>query len=148
MKNLDIADIVANLIVIADNLDETHQIESDTIRSMATQLESFRLQLMNNKMNVGEELIKRTKDLNSNVESIMGNSANLIECFSYVHGHKEAQEVVIDLNGMKSIGSDPFYIEYNKTQDYSKNDSYLVKGNVTRKDWVMLNLNMDFMKDD
>jgi hypothetical protein len=47
---------------------------------------------------------------------------------------------------MKSIGSDPFYIEYNKTQDYSKNDSYLIKGNVTRKDWVMLNLNMDFMK--
>ena len=27
----------------------------------------------------------------------LGNSANLIECFSYVHGHKEAQEVVIDL---------------------------------------------------
>jgi hypothetical protein len=76
----------------------------------------------------------------------LGNSANLIECFSYVHGHKEAQEVVIDLNGMKSIGSDPFYIEYNKTQDYSKNDSYLIKGNVTRKDWIMLNLNMDFMK--
>lgn len=47
MKKLNIADIVDNLIVIADNLDETHQIESDTIRSMATQLESFRLQLEN-----------------------------------------------------------------------------------------------------
>ena len=103
---------------------------------------------MKKKMNLGEELIKRTKDLNRNVGSIMGNSANLIECFSYVHGHKEAQEVVIDLNGMKSIGSDPFYIEYYKTQDYTKNESYLIKGNVTRKDWVMLNLNMDFMKDD
>ena len=69
----------------------------------------------------------------------------LIECFSYVQGHKEAQEVVIDLNGMKSIGSDPFYIEYNKTQDYSKNDSYLIKGNVTEKDWDELDLESDFM---
>ena len=83
----------------------------------------------------------------------MGNSANLIECFSYVHGHNEAQEVVIDLNGMKSIGSDPFYIEYNKTQVseifgvlyYSKNDSYLIKGNVTEKDWDELDLESDFM---
>ena len=69
----------------------------------------------------------------------------LIECFSYVQGHKEAQEVVIDLNGMKSIGSDPFYIEYNKTQDYNKNDSYLIKGNVTEKDWDELDLESDFM---
>ena len=83
----------------------------------------------------------------------MGNSANLIECFSHVHGHKEAQEVVIDLNGMKSIGSDPFYIEYNKTQVseifgvlyYSKNDYYLIKGNVTEKDWDELDLESDFM---
>ena len=78
----------------------------------------------------------------------MGNSANLIECFSYVHGHKEAQEVVIDLNGMKSIGSDSFYIDYDKDQDYSKNESYLIKGNVTQNDWDELNLDMDFMETD
>ena len=55
--------------------------------------------------------------------------------------------------GMKSIGSDPFYIEYNKTQVseifgvlyYSKNDSYLIKGNVTEKDWDELDLESDFM---
>jgi len=76
----------------------------------------------------------------------MRNSANLIECFSHVHGHKEAQELVIDLNTMKSNNSDLFHIEYNKTQDYINNDWYLVKGNVTKKDWVMLNLNMDFME--
>ena len=78
----------------------------------------------------------------------MGNSANLIECFSYVHGHKEAQEVVIDLNGMKSIGSDSFYIDYDKDQDYSKNESYLIKGNVTQNEWDELNLDMDFMETD
>lgn len=80
------------------------------------------------------------------MSDIMGNSANLIECFSHIHGHKEAQELVIDLNAMKSNDSDLFYVEYNKIQDYSKNESYLIKGNVTRKDWVMLNLNMDFME--
>lgn len=80
------------------------------------------------------------------MSDIMGNSANLIECFSHIHGHKEAQELVIDLNAMKSNDSDLFYVEYNKIQNYSKNESYLIKGNVTRKDWVMLNLNMDFME--
>lgn len=69
----------------------------------------------------------------------------LIECFSYVHGHKEAQEIVDDLNSMKSSQSDPFYIEYDKNQDYNKNDSYLIKGNVTEKDWDYLNLDSDFM---
>ena len=70
----------------------------------------------------------------------------LIECFSYVHGHKEAQQVVVDLNSMKSIDSDPFYIEYDKNQDYDENDSYLIKGNVTLKDWQQLDLESDFMK--
>lgn len=71
---------------------------------------------------------------------------NLINCFSYVHGHKEAIELVTDLNCMKSTQSDPFYIDYDKTQDYSKNDSYLIKGNVTIKDWDFLNLEEDFMR--
>jgi hypothetical protein len=71
---------------------------------------------------------------------------NLIECFSFVHGHKEAQDVVIDLNAMKSVKCDPFYIEYNKTQDYSKNGSYLIKGNVTEEDWDELDLSSDFMQ--
>lgn len=70
----------------------------------------------------------------------------LIECFSYVHGHKEAQDVVIDLNGIKSVKSDSFYIEYNKTQDYNKNGSYLIKGNVTEEDWDELDLSSDFMQ--
>lgn len=70
---------------------------------------------------------------------------SLIECFSYVHGHKEAQEIVADLNSMKSSQSDPFYIEYDKNQDYSKNDSYLIKGNVTEKDWESLDMDSDFL---
>jgi hypothetical protein len=70
---------------------------------------------------------------------------NLIQCFSNVIGHKEAQELVVDLNQMKSVQSDPFYIKYDKDQDYSKDDNYLVVGNVTQADWDELNLDMDFM---
>lgn len=72
--------------------------------------------------------------------------AKLINCFSYVHGHKEAQEIVIDLNQMKSKKSKDFYIKYNEHQDYIKNDSYLVMGKVTEKDWEELNLDSDFME--
>jgi hypothetical protein len=71
---------------------------------------------------------------------------NLIKCFSTVIGHKEAQEIVTDLNQMKSAQSEDFYIKYDKHQDYSKNDNYLVLGNVTRQDWYELNLDMDFME--
>jgi hypothetical protein len=72
----------------------------------------------------------------------------LINCFSNVVGHKEAQELVIDLNQMKSAKSDPFYIKYDKDQDYSEDDNYLVVGGVTQEDWEELNLDMDFMKFD
>jgi hypothetical protein len=46
---------------------------------------------------------------------------------------------------MRSKKSQDFYIDYNKTQDYSKNDSYLIKGHVTNEDWEELNLESDFM---
>ena len=69
----------------------------------------------------------------------------LISCFSYVHGHKEANELVTDLNSMKSENSKLFYIDYDKTQDYSKNDSFLIKGNAI-EDWDSLNLSEDFME--
>jgi hypothetical protein len=72
----------------------------------------------------------------------------MIKCFSNVIGHKEAQELVVDLNQMKSAKSDPFYIKYDKNQDYSKDENFLVVGNVTRKDWDGLNLDMDFMECD
>lgn len=67
---------------------------------------------------------------------------NMIHCFSNVVGHKEAQDLVIDLNQMKSSQSEPFYIEYDRSND----DTYIVVGNVTAKDWVELNLDMDFME--
>jgi hypothetical protein len=73
---------------------------------------------------------------------------NLIQCFSNVIGHKEAQEIVADLNQMKSSLSEDFYIEYDKHQDYSNDDNYLVIGNVTKEDWDELNLDMDFMEAD
>ena len=73
---------------------------------------------------------------------------NLIQCFSTVIGHKEAQDLVIDLNQMKSSQSEPFYIEYDRSKDYYKDDTYVVVGNVTEEDWTELNLDMDFMEAD
>jgi hypothetical protein len=73
---------------------------------------------------------------------------NLIKCFSTVTGHKEAQEVVIDLNQMKSVESEDFYIKYDPEQDYFNDDNYLVIGNVAQEDWHELNLDMDFIKSD
>jgi hypothetical protein len=71
---------------------------------------------------------------------------NLIKCFSTVTGHKEAQEIVTDLNQMKSYQSEDFYIEYDRSKDYYKDDTYIVVGNVTEADWDELNLDMDFME--
>jgi hypothetical protein len=71
---------------------------------------------------------------------------NLIKCFSNVIGHKEAQELVTDLNQMKSVESEDFYIEYDKSKDYYKDDTYIIVGNVTEEDWEELNLDMDFME--
>jgi hypothetical protein len=68
----------------------------------------------------------------------------MINCFSNVIGHKEAQDLVIDLNQMKSSKSEDFYIDYNMSDD----DNYLVVGNVTQEDWDELNLDMDFMEAD
>jgi hypothetical protein len=73
---------------------------------------------------------------------------NLIKCFSTVIGHKEAQEIVTDLNQMKSSQSEDFYIEYDRSKDYYNDDTYVVVGNVTEEDWVELNLDMDFMEAD
>ena len=70
----------------------------------------------------------------------------LIQCFSNVVGHKEAQELVVDLNQMKSNLSENFDIKYDKYQDYSTDDNYLVIGNVTQEDWDELNLDMDFIE--
>lgn len=72
----------------------------------------------------------------------------LIRCFNNVIGHKEAKDLVIDLNQMKSDKSDAFYIEYNRSKDYYSDDTYIVVGNVTKEDWDELNLDMDFMQAD
>ena len=69
----------------------------------------------------------------------------MIKCFSYIIGHKEAQEIVTDLNCMKSKSSEDFYIRYSRDKDYAVDDSYLIVGNATKKDWDELNLESDFM---
>jgi hypothetical protein len=71
----------------------------------------------------------------------------MIRCFSNVTGHKNAQELVIDLNQTKSDMSEPFYIQYDKTKDYIIDDNYIVIGNVTEQDWNDLNLERDFVNE-
>jgi hypothetical protein len=68
----------------------------------------------------------------------------MILCFSNVTGHKIAQEIMIDLNAMKSNGSEDFYIDYGRSD--SKDDVYMIVGNVTKNDWDELDLGSDFME--
>jgi hypothetical protein len=68
----------------------------------------------------------------------------MIKCFSNVSGHKNAQEIVIDLNAMKSNKSDPFYIDYARSD--MGDDLYVIVGNVTKNDWNELDLESDFME--
>lgn len=53
--------------------------------------------------------------------------------------------IVLDLNQMRNKNSRDFYIKYDRNQDYTKNNSYLIVGKVTLSDWEELNLDMDFM---
>lgn len=73
---------------------------------------------------------------------------NLIKCFSTVEGHKNAIDLVTDLNAMKSSKESEFYIHYYKNQNYSENPFYKVVANVTEDDWDELNMNEDFIKVD
>jgi hypothetical protein len=68
----------------------------------------------------------------------------MIKCFSNVGGHKNAQEIVIDLNAMKSEHSDDFYIDYSRSD--MGDDLYVIVGNVTQNDWDELDLDSDFME--
>jgi hypothetical protein len=68
----------------------------------------------------------------------------MIKCFNNVAGHKIAQEIVIDLNAMKSDDSDLFYIDYDRSD--MGDDLYVIVGNVTKNDWDELDLASDFME--
>lgn len=69
----------------------------------------------------------------------------LIKCFTFVHGHKDAQELVTDLNQTKSCDETNFWISYSRQADYSK-DAFLIMGETTDSDWTELNLESDFME--
>lgn len=96
--------------------------------------DTFTLSDSNNLLNRAVSLLHQT---------INDSDDTLIECFSNVDGHKEAQDVVIDLNQMKSPYSENFYIDYDRS-DIS-HEVYMVVGKVTKKDWADLNLDMDFL---
>jgi len=70
----------------------------------------------------------------------------MIKCFSNVTGHKNAQEIVIDLNAMKSERSEDFYIDYSISD--MGDDLYVIVGNVIKNDWDELDLESDFMETD
>ena len=63
-----------------------------------------------------------------------------IECFSYVHGQKEANQMLNELNSLKSNSSLPFVFAEDN------GESWLIVGTVTQEDWVNLNLESDFMR--
>lgn len=63
----------------------------------------------------------------------------MIECFSNVQGYKEAQQVLGELNELKSRDS-VFELDNNGA------DSYTIRGSVTRADWNRLDLASDFME--
>ena len=63
-----------------------------------------------------------------------------IECFSYVHGEKEANKMLDELNSLKSSSSFPFVFAEDN------GESWLILGTVTREDWDRMNLESDFMR--
>ena len=63
----------------------------------------------------------------------------MIECFSNVRGHEEAQQVIDDLNELKSRDS-IFFLDYNME------NCYTITGHVTKEDWDRLDLESDFME--
>ena len=63
----------------------------------------------------------------------------MIECFSNVQGYKEAQQVLDELNELKSRDS-IFDLDSNGE------DSYTIRGSVTREDWDRFDLQSDFME--
>lgn len=63
----------------------------------------------------------------------------MIECFSNVRGHKEAQQVLGELNELKSRDS-IFFLDSNRE------NCYTITGHVTREDWDRLDLESDFME--
>ena len=63
----------------------------------------------------------------------------MIECFSNVQGYKEAQQVLAELNELKS--SDSIFDLYNNV-----GDCYTIRGSVSEEDWDRLDLQSDFME--
>ena len=63
----------------------------------------------------------------------------MVECFSNVRGHDEAQQFLAELNELKSRDS-VFELDNNGE------DSYTIRGGVTRADWDRLDLASDFME--
>lgn len=64
----------------------------------------------------------------------------LIECFSCIHGRKVANKFLKTLNEMKVSSSSVF------DMDEVRTNVFVIRGNVTKKDWIELDLESDFMR--
>lgn len=64
----------------------------------------------------------------------------MINCFSYVHGKKNAFDLAKVLNKLKSNSSKLFSV------CSISPGIYCVMGEVTRRDWIFLDLSSDFME--
>lgn len=76
--------------------------------------------------------------------------AKLIQCFSYVLGSKAANDLIKDLNRLKSDKNTKFTLHRTGTtvadsMEDTILDRYCIKGKVTQNDWDELNLESDFM---
>ena len=77
--------------------------------------------------------------------------SKLIDCFSYVLGSKAANNVMKDLNRLKSDKHTKFTLHHtgttvNDSMEDTILDRYCIKGKVTQNDWDNLNLESDFMQ--
>lgn len=68
------------------------------------------------------------------------NMKTRISCFSFVRGKSEAKSFLETLNSLKSSDS------YFEMMDGDGENSYMIVGDVTDKDWDKLNLSEDFME--
>lgn len=63
-----------------------------------------------------------------------------LECFCYIHGRKIANKFLKTLNEMKVSSSSVFDMYEVRT------NVFVIRGNVTKKDWDELDLSNDFMR--
>lgn len=69
---------------------------------------------------------------------------DVIECFTYIYGEKEANSFIRYLMDIK-VDKDTIF-KIIDLRDNTSSDRFIIKGFVTEKDWEELHLEQDFMR--